>query len=198
MKSNTQTNMKRLLLITFLLSAFVIIHNIALGQRKIGGVSIPESFTAGKDKLVLNGAGIREKYFIDLYVGGLYLKEKTSDASKILDANEPMAVKMHIISGMITNKKMEETVREGFKKSTGGNIAPYKEKIDQMIAAFKEEIKVGDIFDIVYTPAEGTSIYKNNVLKSQVKGLDFKKVMFGIWLGKDPADDDLKDDMLNK
>jgi len=31
-----------------------------------------------------------------------------------------------------------------------------------------------------------------------VKGLDFKKALFAIWLGKKPADSGLKDGMLGK
>ena len=92
-------------------------------------------------------------------------------------------------------KRMEEAVEEGFRKSTGGKQDTYKDKITQFEKAFKEPIKVGDIFDIVYT-AETIFVYKNNTLKAEVKGLDFKKAVFGIWLGNDPADTDLKEGML--
>ncbi|HEY8401748.1 MAG TPA: chalcone isomerase family protein [Cytophagaceae bacterium] len=190
--------MKNLIFLLLILSS-IAYSNLGYAQKTIEGVTIPETFTAGKEKLILNGAGVREKYFIDLYIGALYLKNKSSDANKILESNEPIVIKMHIVSKMITSKKMEETVRDGFKKSTGGNTAPYKEKIDKIVEAFKGEIKVGDVFDIVYIPEEATTyLYKNNKLGSQVKGEDFRKIMFGIWLGKDPADNDLKDDLLGK
>ena len=39
---------------------------------------------------------------------------------------------------------------------------------------------------------------KNGVKKGTIEGLDFKKALFGIWLGNKPADDDLKDGMLGK
>lgn len=170
----------------------------SFAQKNIGGITIPQTLKAGNETLTLNGAGIREKYFFDLYVGALYLKTASSNAPQILDANEPVAIRLHIISDKITSKKMEESVREGFKKSTGNNTAPYQEKIDKLISAFKEDVKVGDIYDIIYTPAGGTKIYKNNTLKSEASGQDFKKVLFGIWLGSDPADEDLKKDMLGK
>lgn len=90
-----------------------------------------------------------------------------------------------------------EAVEEGFKKSTGGKQADYKNKIDKFKKAFSEEIKKGDVFDIVYT-GEKNFIYKNNTLKAEAEGLDFKKAVFGIWLGKEPADSDLKDGMLGE
>ena len=92
---------------------------------------------------------------------------------------------------------MIEAVDEGFKKSTGGNTTPLKDKIEKFKNSFSDEIKKGDVFDIVYT-GEKISVYKNNTLKSEIEGLDFKKAVFGIWLGNDPADSNLKDGMLGK
>jgi len=82
--------------------------------------------------------------------------------------------------------------------STNGNTAPYKDKIDTFISVFKDNIKINDVYDIIYTPGEGTKVYKNKELKSTVKGLDFKKVLWGIWLCNKPADKDLKTGMLGK
>lgn len=72
----------------------------------IGGITMPESMSAQDTELQLNGAGIREKWFMDLYVGGLYLTAKQNDAESILKAAKPMAIRLHIISGMITSEKM--------------------------------------------------------------------------------------------
>jgi len=44
--------------------------------RTIGGVDMEETLKAGDTSLILNGAGIREKFFANIYVAGLYLKEK--------------------------------------------------------------------------------------------------------------------------
>jgi len=174
----------------FLFSSF-----LAVAQTKINGISFPDTYVAGKDKLILNGGGTREKYWMDMYVAGLYLTAKNKDASAIVSANSSAAIKISIVSGLITSSKMIEAVEEGFKKSTGNNTTPYKEKIGKFENAFNEEIKKGDVFDIVYS-GEKTCIYKNSVLKAEIDGLDFKKAVFGIWLGNDPADTDLKAGML--
>ena len=75
--------------------------------EEIGGINMPESLQTGQTQLMLNGAGIREKFFFDIYVGGLYLKEKSQDATAIIEANEPMAIRLHILSSKATSKKME-------------------------------------------------------------------------------------------
>lgn len=185
---------KKLLL---LCSAILIVSSVGYA-KEIGGINMPETLTAGKDMLVLNGAGIRTKFFIKAYVGGLYLKQKNSNADAIMNANEPMAIRLHIISKMITSDKMKDATMEGFQNSTKGNIAPYKDKIDMFVSVFADSIKIGDIYDIIYIPGEGSKVYKNKELKTTTPGLDFKKILFGIWLCDKPADKGMKDLMLGK
>jgi hypothetical protein len=166
--------------------------------KEVGGINMPDTLAVGSDTLVLNGAGIRTKFFIKAYVGGLYVKQKSGDANAIINADAPMAIRLHITSKLITSEKMKEATLEGFQNSTKGNTAPYKDKIDTFIAVFKDNIKIGDVYDLIYIPGEGTKVYKNTELKSTAVGLDFKKVLFGIWLGDKPADKDLKALMLGK
>jgi hypothetical protein len=133
---------------------------------------------------------------MDLYVGALYLKAKSKEDQKIIDADESMCVKLHIVSGMITSEKMTTAVDEGFQKSTKGNTAPLQSKITQFKAVFAEKINKGDVYDLVYDKSKGTLIYKNSKLLTSIPGLDFKKALFGIWLCSEPADEGLKKKML--
>ena len=174
-----------------------ILMMVAQGNaEEIGGINMPESLKTGQSTLMLNGAGVREKFFLDLYVGGLYLKEKSADPGAIIEADEPMAIMLHIISSLITSKKMEKATREGFKNATGGNIEPIKVQVEEFISVFKEEIKEGDIYDLIYVPGKGVEVSKNNHHRSTIKGLPFKKAMFGIWLSDKPAQKSLKKAML--
>ncbi len=161
------------------------------------GVTLPDTMKAGGQDLVANGGGKRTKFGMKVYVAGLYLKQKSGDASAIINADEPMAIKLQITSGLVTPEKMKDAIDEGFEKSTGGNVAPLQAKIDAFTAVFKDLSK-GVTYDYVYVPGKGVEIYKNNTLASTIQGLDFKKALFGIWLGKEPAQKDLKDAMLGK
>lgn len=167
-------------------------------QMEVEGVKIPYTYKTDEATLIVNGAGVREKYFLDLYVGALYLKEKSNEALKIMNADEAMCMKLHIVSGLITSEKMVESTDEGFRRSTGGNTAPLQSKINQFKAAFNEAIKKGDIFDIVYEKVKGSCVYKNGKQIVSIPGLDFKKALFGIWLCNDAAASDLKKKLVGK
>ncbi len=171
----------------------------AMAQTKISGNVMPNVMKVGSEYLKMNGGGIREKMFIDLYVGVLYLQDKTDNASEIINADKPMAVKIKIISGMVDNENFEEALREGFDKSTNGNIEPVKERMEKMIkVGFKDDIQTNDVYDLVYQPGTGCTLIKNGETLVSVSGLDFKKALFGVWLGEEPADGGLKKKMLGK
>ena len=186
--------MKRLLMIILA----VIVMSPMANAKQVGKVELPDSLMAGTNELLLNGAGFRKKLFIKVYAAGLYLKEKQTDPQKIIDADTPMAVRMHFVYSEVSGKKLVEAWNEGFVNGTGGNIAPIKTEIDTFNAYFSKEAKKNDIYDIIYVPEQGISVYIKGELKGTIKGLDFKKAVFSIWLGEKPADSSLKKKMLGE
>ncbi|MBU2038998.1 MAG: chalcone isomerase family protein, partial [Gammaproteobacteria bacterium] len=72
--------------------------------RQLEGAEIAEQLTLNGQELTLNGAGVRSKFFLDVYVAALYLGNKSNDAAAIIAADEPMAIRLHIVSGMINSK----------------------------------------------------------------------------------------------
>lgn len=182
-----------------IVSSLVLSLSLVTGAEaaKVSGVEIPDMLKADSTELKLNGAGVRDKWFMDIYVGGLYLPKASQDANSIISAEEPQAIRLHMVSGLIDSEKMTNATIEGFESSTGGNMAPIQEQIDAFLNVFKEEINEGDVYNIVYVPAKGVEVYKNGTLKDTIDGgMQFKKALFGIWLSDEPAHDGLKASML--
>jgi hypothetical protein len=182
----------------FLAIFFVLTVNVIKSQITLKGVVMPASLVYDSVPLVLNGAGIRNKYFIDVYVGGLYLKAKSMKEKAIIDADETMAVRLCIISSTVTMDRLAEAIREGFDRSMLGRTQKYRSQIDMAVQIFMSEpVKVGDIYDIWYMPGKGIIAFKNGVnLNITIPGLGFKKAMMGIWLCPNPVDQKLKEGML--
>ncbi len=163
---------------------------------EVSGVEVRDTLDAGGETLTLNGAGVRSRFFVKLYVAALYLPEASTDASAILAADEPQAIALHVTSGRINSDNMTEATLDGFKKSTGGNLGPIKGEVDQLLTVFASEISEGDVFDLVYVPGEGVQVIKNGELGDTIGDRRFKEALFGIWIGHDPAQGGLKKDML--
>jgi hypothetical protein len=186
--------MKKQIIALFLVAFSALSMN---AQKTVSGVKVDGKLSLEGKDLMLNGAGLREKMWIDLYVGSLYVTKKSTNAQELMDSKDAAAIKLDIVSGMITSEKMISAVNEGFENATNKNTAPLKAKIDKFKGFFKEKINKGDVFIIMYDGNE-VNVYKNGTKKGSVDGHDFKKALFGIWLGKKPADDDLKEGMLGK
>jgi hypothetical protein len=172
--------------------------NILTAQKQVQGIKFPEKIGKDEKLLYLNGAGVRTKTFIKVYVAGLYLHSKSTNPQEIINADEPMAVRLQITSSLVTQDRMADAIIEGFEKSTGGKTKSIRKEIDMIVNIFKSDvIKIGDIFDIWYIPGKGVMASKNNKKYDfMIAGFEFKKVLFGIWLGNNPVEISLKNKML--
>lgn len=164
----------------------------AIGQA----VELAPTLKVGDQNLVLNGSGVREKYFLDLYVAGLYLSQPNNQPAAIIDADTPMAVRIAITSKMVSQSKFIKSLQEGFQNSTQGNVEPIRAEIEKFRQCFAGEITRGDVFDLVYLPGQGVIVLKNGKRKGVAQGLAFKQALFGIWLSDHPADASLKQALL--
>ncbi|WP_124980530.1 chalcone isomerase family protein [Nonlabens xiamenensis] len=188
--------MKKILL---LVVAIIGTFSFSSAQKTINGVTVEKNLTVAGQELSLNGAGMREKLWFDLYVGALYTTKKYSDGNMLVKADEAMAITLDITDSKVTQKRMKEAVEDGFEDScTDSERAAIKSEINTFVGLFSEAIVEGDHFEIAYAPGKGTMISKNGKQLGTIAGMDFKKGLFGIWLGNDPADDDLKEGMLGQ
>jgi hypothetical protein len=186
------------------LLALLLLSPVAMA-KKVGDVDVADSISIDGQNLLLNGAGIRIKKVafinINVYSGGLYLKAKNSDAQSIMDADEPMAMRLHITTGMASTSKLIDAWNEGFERATGGKTAPIKDEIAKFNALFKKEPKEGDMYEIAYVPGKGITVAMNGESQgAAIAGLEFKKAVFGIWLAnnEDQYLNDLKANLLGK
>ncbi len=166
-------------------------------QTKIHGIKVHHEYKTETDKLKLNGAGMRVQYNLNMYLGALYLKTKTSDAQKILNADEPMCMRIYIVSNLVTRERLLESIDDGFRRSTKGNTILIQSKINLLKSAFQEKINKHDDYHLVYEPGKGSSVFKNKEHILTIPGYEFKKALFGIWLSTEAAAAELKNMLLN-
>lgn len=144
---------------------------------------------------ILNGTGVRKKAIIKLYTANLYLKEKNSNAQNILESKEPMLIELTINSSLITSDDMKEAINDGFKNSAT-NFSKLQKRIDEFNEVFvKENIIKNDIFKFE-SKDKNIIVYKNEMFLTKIEGQDFKEALFGIWLGENPIDKNLKLNLL--
>ncbi len=183
---------------TLIAATVLLFFSFNLQAAELAGVHVDDSVTtASGDQLVLNGMGLREKLWIDVYVGSLYLSAKASNVAEIIAQPGPVRIDMDIVYKEISSKKLNKAWKEGFEKNQPPErLKTLQSRIDRFYTLFEEPAKKGDKYIIEYLPGKGTSIRKNGVELGVIEGEDFKNALLEIWLGNHPADKSLKKGML--
>ena len=176
-----------ILALSFALSGFV--H-----AATVGGVLVPERVELARDGqvLLLNGAGLRKKFFFDIYVAALYLPEPESNPVKLLASPPRNRLLMHFTYNKVEKRKMDDTWREGFARSVAPTrLVSMTDRLERFIAMFGD-MREGDQVWLDYEPGHGTLVSINGKPQGTVEGADFNTALLGIWLGRQPISEALK------
>ena len=182
----------------FLVAMLVIFTSLDASAMKIAGVDVPQSITVGNKALVLNGAGIRKKVIIKIYVGSLYLEAKQKEVVKVLADTGAKSIVMNFLYKEVSRKRTIEGWNKGFDiNHSTKEMIPLKKRINQFNSLFTT-VYEGDEIRLDYLPGTGTQVIINGALRGTVPGEDFHRAVLKIWLGTKPADKKLKKAMLGK
>ena len=177
------------------LAALVLVLMISapVMARDVDGVNIPDSYSLKGEKkpLVLNGAGYRKKFFIKVYVGALYLAQPLNRADRILDADLPRVMLLHFVRDVSANQ-LADGWREGFANNQSSfDIQGLRSRLGEF-SSMMRDVKAGDSLRLELLPRGDTRVWFNDNLRGTIGGVDFQRALLAVWLGKNPADGDLK------
>ena len=163
------------------------------------GVKFEPTAQVGGAALQLNGAGVRTRAIFKVYVAGLYVPQKASDAAALLVQKGPRRLSLTMLRNVDADS-FAGPLNEGLRNNhTEAQVTAFKPQIDAMNAALKAigEAKKGDVLHFEYLPDSGTRITVNGQQKgANIPGEEFFTAMLRIWLGDKPADGDLKKGLL--
>jgi hypothetical protein len=164
----------------------------------INGTEIPDTVSLEETgtQLVLNGAGVRKKFFMDIYIGALYLEQRMHDPAAILADNGHASILMHFTYSEVSREKIITGWIEGLEENLPAErIRAINPRLDRFNKLFRTVIK-GDVIRIDYLPEHGTYVRINDELRGSVEGNDFFRDLLQVWLGPEPVSQSLKRDML--
>jgi len=175
----------------------LVLCGISANAMEIGGVKVQETLqTEDGTTLQLNGAGIRSKFFFDIYIAELYLEHPAVHTREVIEAAGPKRVVMHFLYKKVEKEKLIEAWNEGFAGNcTAEEMARLQERIDRFNSMFVD-VKKGDIIQLDFIPAEGTVVTIAGQRKGTIAGKDFNDGLLKIWLGDKPVNTGLKEKLL--
>jgi len=163
---------------------------------EVEGVHVPGTAVVAGQSLQLNGAGVRTKFFFDIYVGALYLRHPAHEAKEAIEGAGPKRVSMYFLYGEVGQKKLTDGWVEGFEKNQSkAAMDRLRPRLSQFNAMFGNTLK-GDVYIFDFLPDGDTTVTLKGREKGRIQGEDFQRALLAVWLGKHPADKDLKKAML--
>ncbi len=161
----------------------------------LSGVTMPDRISLEGETLQLNGLGLREKYWVDVYVAGLYLPNPMSDGIKVIEANVPKRIQIEFIYYNVPKSKMVEVLEENIKNNP--QLSTETVAYIRKCGTWMQDFTSGDIVTFDYTNKTSvTTIKINNEIRGVVTGKEFQEAIFAMYVGRYPATEALKKGLL--
>lgn len=164
-----------------------------LHAAEVAGVRLDDSIRVGGSELVLNGAGLRSKLFIKLYVGALYATQKSAQPAALIDNPGPRRMSLRLLRD-IGADTLHGALEDGLANNNSPEeLAAVRAASEQFAALMKGfgKLREGDGIALDFS-ADGVAIGVNGEARGKVAGGAFARALLKVWLGERPADPALK------
>lgn len=183
-------------------SVFLVLAALLLGTAlaapaaTMKGVTMEETLSVEGRTLALQGMGVRKKFIVSVYVGGLYLTTPSRDGVAATAADEPKRISLVFLRD-VDGPTVTQAFREGFEANNSKDtLAAVKSRIDLFLSYFEGGVREDQRVDLTYLPEKGTTVSLGGKEAGVIAGVDFMRALWPVWLGPVPPSEDLKKGML--
>lgn len=169
----------------------------ARADVEVAGVRVPEQLSEGGHALVLNGAGLRTKFVVKVYVAALYASARSQDAAALINSNEPRRMRLQLLRD-VDSKSLDAALQDGLRDNTHKQeLAALQAHADRLSSLMAEigSAREGDVIDLDFD-ARGVTITDNGKQRGRIDDPAFSRALLRVWLGDNPAQSSLKKALL--
>jgi long-chain acyl-CoA synthetase len=173
----------------------ICITSLPVFAADVGGVKLDDKMSLGGQEVVLNGAGVRTKFMVKVYVGSLYVPAKASTAAAVY-AKAPRRVQLNMLRE--GSDQMVDALIDGLKQANPpADVAAVKAETDQLAAIIKSigQLKEGNVLAFDFVDG-ATKVSLNGAPKGSIPGEAFNQALMNTWVGDNAVQSELKKDML--
>ena len=175
---------------TFLIFFLLLSSNVFAQQ--ISGVLFNENYIDQGINMSLQGTGIKSLLFFKAFAAGFYKGQ--GEESDIL-GNYPKRIEVEYFVSIPGAKLNNFTIDVMKNNVSPAELELLKDEI-KLMGKYFVDLKPGDRFSLTYIPSVGTKFAHNGQLVGIIKGQEFAKALFSVWIGKKPFDSRLKEQVL--
>ena len=177
-----------------LIALGILLAALPASAREREGVTSQPVITVGGKELHLMGMGLRKKLWFKVYIASFYLERPTESAAEAISSDQTKRVEMHMLRDL-ERGKIVDAVEAGFEKNSAAQMPQLKSRLEAFLKAIPD-LKSGESITVTYAPGQGTLVKAGGSEQITIPGKDFADALFSVWLGPQPVDEDLKNEML--
>jgi Chalcone isomerase-like len=193
--------MKRITGIKAFIAALLLAVAAHADAMTIADKTLDDTARVGDQVLVLNGAGMRTKFFFQVYIGALYLRERVHTLGAVLADKGPKRIELYVMRHVGADRFVD-----AFRTSINNNLTPGEYRaVSARLARFEQGFAAIGAVDedsvvlLDYLPhSDETVLTVNGKERVRIPGADFYGALLKVWLGDHPAQDSLKKAMLGE
>jgi hypothetical protein len=166
----------------------------ATAAVEVEGVRFAAGHVVGGEALELRGASLlRWRSILKAYVAALYLPADVASSDALGDVPRRIEIEYFwAIDAEDFGRAADALLRRALDPE---REAALRARLDEFHASY-EAVEPGDRYALSYRPGIGTELAKNGRPLAVVPGADFAEAYFGLWLGPEPIDARLRDQLL--
>ena len=163
---------------------------------EVAGVNVAPTVSVRQKTLSLNGAGIRKKIFVKVYVGALYTEKKVASTDELLRDPGEKLVRMQFVHKKVEREKIVEAFAEGLASNAPdvANSADAK----AFLSWFTQDCAAGDTMDVAISADGAVSASHNGKALGSLRNPALSRGVLLIWFGEKPVDAGLRKGMLGQ
>lgn len=163
----------------------------------VGGRTFATTVRVEGRPLKLIGAGIRERWMIDVYAFGAYSESGACEADAIVDAEEVKYLRLDMLRD-VGAERIASSIGESLDESMPEDAsAELRRQRRIFLGYFEDEATEGTVFEFSYVPGTGTILKQDGEeLGPPLGGSAFSRLLWSVYFGERTCCEDLREQVL--
>jgi hypothetical protein len=171
----------------------------ALGSAQgaeLEGVKLEDRIQVDGQALELNGMALRTRMFFKVYVAGLYLPQKVSDAQRAIEGSGAKRIVLVMLRDATADQFCDSIQDRMERNNTPAEMERVRPQTEALFAKIRAlgQARTGMRIVLDYAPSKvATTLVVDGVAQgAPMQGEAFFRALLRVWLGDNPSQPDLK------
>jgi hypothetical protein len=151
----------------------------------VGGVKMPDTLELQGRRLELAHMALKEKFFFNIYVWGLYMEQIPHVEAEAIATNSVKQLHFRFLR-KIRRDQLVGAFRHGLSSNDALRSEQMQEEMEKLLQTFKDVSK-GDSLILTYVPDAGLHVSGEATGGIVIPGKCFADALFAAWLQKNPV-----------